>query len=57
MFNKDQIAITNEDFSIGFNYTNVIGVFSLSEIYDNMLVLVQSGPDLYWYHQISSDPR
>ena len=57
MFNKDQIAITNEDFSISFNYTNVIGVFSLSEIYDNMLVLVQSGPDLYWYHQISSDPR
>jgi hypothetical protein len=49
MFNKDQIAITNEDFSVRFNNTNVIGAFSLSEMYDDMLVLVQSGPDLYWY--------
>jgi hypothetical protein len=51
MFNKDQIPVTNDDFSVPLNYTNVVGAFALSDIYDMILILEQIGPDLYWYIQ------
>ena len=51
MFEKGQIPVTNENISVPFNYSNVVGAFELSEIYDLILILEQKGPDLYWYIQ------
>lgn len=56
MFNKDQIPVTNDDFSVPLNYTNVVGAFALSDIYNMILILEQIGPDLYWYIQFNTNP-
>ena len=57
MFDKGQIPVTNENFAVPFNYSNVVGSFALSDIYDMMLILEQIGPDLYWYIHQNSNPK
>jgi hypothetical protein len=56
MFDKSQIPITNQNFAVSLNYSNVVASFALSDIYDMILILEQNGPDLYWYIQQNSNP-